>query len=113
MAALRAADGAFLLGRMAKHTANAGKVYFPSGTPDPNDVRDGGIVDLDGSVRRELLEETGLISTDAKPGGWHAVLAGARVALIARWKRRRTPKRLPRAYGCTWRRRRDRNSPMS
>ncbi|HEY8269144.1 MAG TPA: NUDIX hydrolase [Xanthobacteraceae bacterium] len=82
MAALRAADGAFLLGRMAKHTANAGKVYFPSGTPDPHDVRDDGIVDLEGSVRRELLEETGLISTDAKPGGWHAMLAGARIALM-------------------------------
>ena len=82
MAALRAADGAFLLGRMAKHTANAGKVYFPSGTPDLNDLRDDGIVDLDGSVRRELLEETGLISTDAKFGDWHAVLAGARVALV-------------------------------
>lgn len=82
MAALRAADGAFLLGRMAKHTANAGKVYFPSGTPDPNDVRDDGIVDLEGSVRRELLEETGLISTDAKPGGWQAVLAGMRIALM-------------------------------
>lgn len=82
MGALRAADGAYLLGRMAKHTANAGKVYFPSGTPDPNDVRDDGMVDLDGSVRRELLEETGLISTDTKPGGWHAVLAGARIALM-------------------------------
>ncbi len=82
MGALRAADGAFLLGRMAKHTANAGKVYFPSGTPDPNDVRDDGIVDLDGSVRRELLEETGLISTDVMPGDWHAVLAGARIALM-------------------------------
>lgn len=82
MGALRAADGAFLLGRMAKHTANAGKVYFPSGTPDPGDVRDDGIVDLESSVRRELLEETGLLTTDAKPGDWHAVLAGARVALM-------------------------------
>lgn len=82
MAALRTADGAFLLGRMAKHTANAGKVYFPSGTPDRNDLRDDGIVDLDGSVKRELLEETGLISTDAKFGDWHAALAGARIALV-------------------------------
>ncbi len=82
MAALRAADCAFLLGRMAKHTANAGKVYFPSGTPDPGDVRDDGIVDLEGSVRRELLEETGLISTDAKFGDWLVVLAGARIALM-------------------------------
>ncbi len=83
MGVLRATDGAFLLGCMARHTANAGKVYFPSGTPDPNDVRDDEIADLDDSVRRELLEETGLISVDAKPGGdWHTVLAGARVALM-------------------------------
>ena len=81
--ALRAADGVFLLGRMARHTANAGKVYFPSGTPDPGDVQADGAVDLTGSVLRELKEETGLLASEVAPGPrWHAVLAGARIGLI-------------------------------
>jgi 8-oxo-dGTP pyrophosphatase MutT (NUDIX family) len=81
--ALRAADGAFLLGRMARHTANAGKVYFPAGTPDPGDVRADGTVDLMGSVLHELQEETGLLANEVSPGPhWHAVLSGARIGLM-------------------------------
>jgi hypothetical protein len=41
MAALRGADGAFLLGEMAPHTTNGGQIYFLAGTPDPSDVFDG------------------------------------------------------------------------
>jgi hypothetical protein len=81
-AALRAADGAFLLGVMAGHTMNAGRIYFPSGTPDPKDVV-GDKVDLDGSVLRELTEETGLTGADVSlDPGWHAVLAGPRLAML-------------------------------
>jgi 8-oxo-dGTP pyrophosphatase MutT (NUDIX family) len=82
MAALRSSDGAFLLGVMANHTATAGQVYFPAGTPDPNDIV-GGMVDLEGGVMRELAEETGLGPADvtAQPE-WHATPLGQRIALM-------------------------------
>jgi 8-oxo-dGTP pyrophosphatase MutT (NUDIX family) len=83
MGALRAADGAFLLGVMAPHTANARKIYFPCGTPDPNDITAAGTVDLEGSVCRELREETGLEAggLQGEPG-WTCVMAGPRIAQI-------------------------------
>jgi 8-oxo-dGTP pyrophosphatase MutT (NUDIX family) len=78
--ALRSADGAFLVGVMGEHTANAGKIYFPAGTPDPSDVM-GDSVDLTASVWREVEEETGLTAADveAEPG-WYTVFAGAQIA---------------------------------
>lgn len=82
MGALRSADGAFLLGVMGAHTANAGRVYFPAGTPEPADVADGRL-DLAGSVEREVAEETGLIAGDytASPH-WHMVPVGPRLAMM-------------------------------
>jgi 8-oxo-dGTP pyrophosphatase MutT (NUDIX family) len=82
MGALRSSDGAFVLGEMAQHTANAGRIYFPSGTPDPDDVRDGA-VDVAGSVVREIFEETGLAKQDytAEPH-WDCVVVGAAIAMI-------------------------------
>jgi 8-oxo-dGTP pyrophosphatase MutT (NUDIX family) len=82
LGALRAADGPFLLGVMGAHTANAGKIYFPGGTPDPHDIIDGR-VELAASIERELMEETGLSPQDAAPeAGWHAVLEGQRIAML-------------------------------
>lgn len=82
MAALRSADGAWMMGRMGAHTSNAGQIYFPAGTPDLGDLHDGA-VDLEGSVYRELAEETGLTRVDVRPrDGWRAVFDGGRIACL-------------------------------
>ena len=82
MGALRCADGAFVLGEMGQHTSTAGRIYFPSGTPDLDDIRDGK-VDISGSVARELEEETGLVPGDYRSeADWHCVSTGHAVAMI-------------------------------
>jgi hypothetical protein len=82
MAAVRTADGGYLIGEMAGHTASAGQLYFPCGTPDPQDV-DAGMLDLEGSAGRELFEETGIeIGTLAAQPGWTLVRERNFIALI-------------------------------
>jgi len=82
MGALRCSDGAFVLGEMGQHTANAGRIYFPSGTPDLDDISDG-MVDMSGSVAREVEEETGLTPADYRAGPhWDCVVTGAAIAMI-------------------------------
>src|SRR6266478_227528 len=82
MGALRCSDGAFVLGEMGGHTTNAGRIYFPAGTPDPDDVSDGA-VDLDNSVEREMEEETGLLPVDYVPSPhWDCVVVGNSVGLF-------------------------------
>lgn len=82
MAALRGADGGYVLGVMGDHTSNAGQIYFPAGTPDPGDVRSGKL-DLEGSAMRELEEETGIdpgllrVETD-----WSIADAGPRLGCM-------------------------------
>ena len=61
---------------MGQHTANAGRIYFPSGTPDLDDISDGA-VDIAGSVARELEEETGLLPGDYRADAdWDCVVTG-------------------------------------
>jgi hypothetical protein len=82
MGALRCSDGAFVLGEMGRHTANAGRIYFPSGTPDLDDIR-GDAVDIAGSIAREIEEETGLTPADYRAGAaWDCVVSGAAIAMI-------------------------------
>ena len=82
MGALRCADGAFVMGEMGAHTSTAGRVYFPAGTPDPDDIV-GDRVDIAGSVMRELEEETGLTPADyAAAAHWDCIRVGSAIALI-------------------------------
>jgi 8-oxo-dGTP pyrophosphatase MutT (NUDIX family) len=82
MAAVCGADGGYLLGEMADHTASAGFLYFPCGTPDPKDVTDG-MLDLGGSAARELFEETGIDITTLSAGReWSLVRERNFIALI-------------------------------
>jgi hypothetical protein len=82
MVAVRAADGGYLIGEMADHTASAGQLYFPCGTPDLDDVA-AGMLDLEGSAGRELFEETGIeIGTLAVRPGWTLVRERNFIALI-------------------------------
>jgi 8-oxo-dGTP pyrophosphatase MutT (NUDIX family) len=81
-AGLISADGAFLLGVMGGHTFNSGRIYFPCGTPDPSDIRDGK-VDFEFSVARELKEETGLdVAEFAAEPGWTTVVDGGLIGQI-------------------------------
>jgi 8-oxo-dGTP pyrophosphatase MutT (NUDIX family) len=82
MGALLSSDGAFVLGEMGQHTANAGRIYFPSGTPDPDDVK-GAMLDIEGSIAREVEEETGLIPADYKAAAhWDCIFTGVAVAMM-------------------------------
>lgn len=83
MGALCGADGRFILGRMGAHTANAGQLYFPAGTPDLTDVAPSGAVDLAGSLLREITEETGLAEADwTVSPRWTIVEEKGRVAFM-------------------------------
>jgi 8-oxo-dGTP pyrophosphatase MutT (NUDIX family) len=82
MGALRSVDGAFVLGVMGNHTANAGRIYFPAGTPDPDDVSDG-LLDVGASIAREVEEETGLAPGDYRPRThWDCVVTATSIAMM-------------------------------
>ena len=85
LAAIEGSDGGFVLGVMGPHTASAGRIYFPGGTPDPSDITPDGRVDLHASMLRELTEETGLSPGDIlRDDGFTGLFDGPRIALMGR-----------------------------
>lgn len=94
LGALQGSDGGYVLGIMSAATMNAGKIYFPGGTPDLNDVA-GHKVDFEASVRREVYEETGLEPSDfIIDAGWHCLPAGPMIALLKPMHARETADQL-------------------
>ncbi|MBU4530960.1 MAG: hypothetical protein KUA43_05360 [Hoeflea sp.] len=85
-AVMLSSDNAMMLIRMAAKTANAGKVYAPAGSLDESDIKDGH-VDVEGSILREAMEETGYDLSQAEPErrllAWRQ---GGRVAVFRRFQ---------------------------
>lgn len=75
-------DGAIIAIRMAQHTANPGQIYCAAGSLDENDIVDGRC-DIDGNMRREVMEETGLdLDAAAAEPGYYATHANRSVTLF-------------------------------
>jgi 8-oxo-dGTP pyrophosphatase MutT (NUDIX family) len=83
-AVLHSADGALLLGIMGAHTANAGMIYPPSGSPEDRDIV-AGRFDPAGNIAREVAEETGIRLDAGGAGDWLVVEDGPRMAFLSRF----------------------------
>ena len=59
-ALIRACGGEVLLGRQLPGHVNSGLLYMPGGFIDLSDVKQDGLIDIDGSIAREIGEEIGL-----------------------------------------------------
>lgn len=78
-------EGHLIAGRMSVQNAGAGRVYFPAGSVDDNDIVHG-YVDYDANRRREVQEETGLDLHDARAERQINLVTGNRsVALFRRY----------------------------
>ncbi|MCC7252422.1 NUDIX hydrolase [Hyphomicrobium sp.] len=76
-ALILSADGQVLLGRQSAGHLNSGLCYPPSGFIDVRDIGPDGRIDIDGSVAREIAEETGLAAPAiARTGGYVLTFAG-------------------------------------
>lgn len=80
------ADNRLIAARMAAKTAVGGRIYFPAGSIDDNDIADG-LVDYDGNSRREVREETGLdLVVAQREDKIHLVTANRSIALFRRYR---------------------------
>lgn len=67
------AEGEVLLGRQRAGNLNSGLSYPPGGFIDARDVGPDGRVDLEGSVAREISEETGLAAPAIRRAGGYVI----------------------------------------
>lgn len=74
-------DRALVFAEMADHTLNAGFIYPPSGSLERRDVRADGTIDIEGSMRHELMEETGLNADEARKGNMLVIHDAHRLAV--------------------------------
>ena len=103
-AALVSSDHAFVLGEMAPHTRNAGQIFFPCGSAEPIDVT-GEHVDFFATLRRELLEETGIAADEFEPGrGWYGLTIGPLVPIVKIMQPVLPPPNCESAFVQIWRR---------
>jgi len=83
---IRSAEGHVLLGRQGPGQVTSGLVYQPGGIFDGDDVT-GDAIDIDASIERELVEETGLGAADfARVPGFLIARAGIKVAIGIEWR---------------------------
>jgi hypothetical protein len=81
-AVIRSVEGHILLGRQSAGNLNAGLAYCPGGFIDTCDIKADGTIDIDGSIGREITEETGLVvSTLTRTPGYLIAAAEASVAI--------------------------------
>ncbi len=59
-ALILSSEGHVVLGRQRAGNINEGLAYPPGGFIDPRDISADGTIDIDGSIAREIAEETGL-----------------------------------------------------
>ena len=81
------ADGAVILGRQREGHINSGLAYCPGGLVDTRDVLTDGSVDILGSIRRELGEETGLTTgLLAETSGFLVTRLGQQMSVAAEFR---------------------------
>ena len=82
-ALIRSAEGHVILDRQRAGNLNSGLAYLPGGFIDPRDVTADGSIDIDGSILRELAEETGLLPAelDMQPG-YILIVHGPLVSMV-------------------------------
>ncbi|MCH9809542.1 MAG: NUDIX domain-containing protein [Alphaproteobacteria bacterium] len=86
-ALIRSCEGHVLLARQREGHLNSGLLTLPGGFIDLNDVRDDGRVDIDASIARELLEETGVsVGHFSRRPGYLLTCVGVQISIVVEFR---------------------------